>query len=247
MSDFAPPTPPPDPSTGPAAAPPVDPPVDSAAAPPSAADPAGPPDAEAGAEAAAEEEPTAWSWRADWTEPLWRRPALTVAACALAAAVLGARTFARPELAAVLYLGVVGALLVLVDLKLHRLPNPLTLPSYPIALALLGAAAAVEGDALPFVHALIGLATLWTLYAVQWFLLPGQIGFGDVKLAGVLGLYLGWYGSDAWVTGVVVTYLSGGLVAVGLLLARRRGRRDAIPYGPFMVAGTFAAILAFAG
>ncbi|WP_019630751.1 prepilin peptidase [Actinomadura atramentaria] len=193
------------------------------------------------------EQPATWSLRADWTEPLRRRPLATAFGCALAAAALGVRTGARPELAAVLYLAVAGTLLAVVDAALRRLPDPLTLPSYPVAAALLGVAAAVDGDAARFGGALAGMAALGALYAVQWVAVPDHIGLGDVKLAGVLGLYLGWYGTAAWVAGLLIAVLSGGAAAAALLLARRAGRRDALPYGPFLIGGTFAAVLLYAG
>ncbi|WP_018657291.1 prepilin peptidase [Actinomadura flavalba] len=179
----------------------------------------------------------------DWAEPLRRRPWTVLAGCALAAAVLGARVGAVPELPAVLYLAVAGVVLTVVDLALHRLPDAITLPSYGVAGALLAVAALADGDGARLAHALAGAAAFGLLFFVQWFVLPDALGFGDVKLAGVLGLYLGWYGLAAFWTGALVTFAAGGLVAVVLLAARRASRKDALPYGPFLVLGTFAAVL----
>lgn len=152
-----------------------------------------------------------------------------------------------PVLPAYLYLGVVGVALAVIDIALRRLPDPLTLPSYVIGAALLGVAAPFTDDGgTRFVHALTGLGGLLLFYAVQWFIVPNQIGLGDVKLAGVLGLYLGWLGLDAVVVGVFAIHMLGGLYAVALLALRRADRKSTIPFGPFMLAGTLIAVLLYA-
>jgi leader peptidase (prepilin peptidase)/N-methyltransferase len=180
---------------------------------------------------------------AEWISLLRRRWQVVTAAAVIAALLLGLRAGARPDLPAVLYLAVLGVLLTAVDLALLRLPDPLTLPSYPAAALLLGVAAPfTEHGGTRYLHALVGMAALWLFYAVQWFALPGRIGLGDVKLAGVLGLYLGWYGAGAALFGVVTTHLLAGGYAIVLLVTRRAGPKSDLPFGPFMVLGTFAAV-----
>jgi prepilin signal peptidase PulO-like enzyme (type II secretory pathway) len=173
----------------------------------------------------------------------WARPgiALTMAA---AFAAMAWRFSGAAELAAYLYLAVVGTLLAFVDVAVKRLPDPYTLPSYLIGPALLGVAVLTGGDPARLGHALIGLAVLWALYAVQHLFAPGAIGWGDVKLSGVLGLYLGWLGAPAWWLGMLAGFVLGGLYAAGLLITRRASRRSEIPFGPFMLAGALAGILA---
>jgi leader peptidase (prepilin peptidase)/N-methyltransferase len=181
---------------------------------------------------------------ADWTRPLRRRPLRVALACLAVAAPVGWRVGIRPETPAFLYLAVAGMALAVVDIALKRLPDPLTLPSYGIGAALLGAAAPFTADGTGrFLHALAGMAALWALFAVQWFVVPDAVGLGDVKLAGVLGLYLGWLGLDAWMLGTVGMFVLGGLFSAVLMGLGRLGRRSQIPYGPFMLAGTLAAIL----
>ncbi|WP_433467347.1 prepilin peptidase [Spirillospora sp. CA-128828] len=161
--------------------------------------------------------------------------------------VLGWRVGLEPVLPALLYLAAVGALLGFIDVEVKRLPDRFTLPSYGIAAALLAAAAPFTGDGLErFEHALIGMAALFVLYFAQAFAAPSGIGMGDVKLSGVLGLYLGWFGRDAWIAGVLATYLFGGLVAVGILIVRRT-RKGEFPFGPYMLAGALVAVLAATG
>lgn len=189
-------------------------------------------------------ESAAWSLRASWIEPIKRRP---VPVALLSAAVLTAlswRIGPRPELPAFLWMGLAGTLLGVVDADLKRLPEPLTLPSYAAGVTLLGAAAAAGADGGRFVHALLGMAALGAFFGVQWFLLPaGTLGFGDVTLAGLLGLYLGWLGWRAWFLGMTATFAIAAVVSLTLMATRRAGRGTQIPYGPFLLAGALAAVL----
>ncbi|MFF5260634.1 prepilin peptidase [Actinomadura viridis] len=188
-----------------------------------------------------------WSWRADWTAPVRDRPLPVLLIAVATEAALCLSVGRRPDLAAFLYLGLVGTLLGVIDAHLRRLPDPLTLPSYPAGMVLLGAAAPfLDGGGGRFVDALFGLAALWALFAVQWVVVPSALGFGDVKLSGVLGLYLGWLGMDAWVLGTFAMFVTGGLYAVGLLVLRRAKRKESMPFGPFMLLGALIGILVHA-
>lgn len=191
--------------------------------------------------------PAAWLAGLDWTEPITRAPRRLAVAMLAVGGLLCWRAGLRPDLAAYLYFAVVGVLLTAVDVALHRLPDPLTLPSYLVVAALLGMAAPFtpHGGA-HYVHALIGMAALLVLYLVQWLIVPTQIGLGDVKLSGVLGLYLGWLGLGAWVAGVFAMFLLGGVFSVVLLLTGRATRKSSIAFGPFMLAGALLAILVYA-
>jgi leader peptidase (prepilin peptidase)/N-methyltransferase len=181
-------------------------------------------------------------------EPSRDRRLVMAAVTAVVCAALGWRLGATVALVAYLYLGVVGTLLAFVDVAVKRLPDPFTLPSYPVGLALLAVAAPFTDDGgRRLGHALVGLACLWLVYAVQHFLLPDAIGRGDVKLAGVLGLYLGWFGLSTWFAGLLLGFVFGGVVSIGLLVTRKASRKQQIPFGPFMLAGALAAILAHPG
>ena len=186
--------------------------------------------------------------RTPWTEPLRRRPVPVVLAAAVAAGLLVWRIGARPDLPAFLLLGIAGTALAAIDIATKRLPDPLTYSLYGAGAALLGVAAAVtDGGGVRFGFALIGLAGLWLLFAVQYVIAPDKIGRGDVKLAGALGLHLGWLGYDAWMLGVLAMFVLAGLVAAALLALRRAGRGSELPYGPFMLAGTLVGVLVHAG
>ena len=86
------------------------------------------------------------------------------------------------------------------------------------------------------------MALLFVGYFAIAFLYPGGMGFGDVKLAGLLGLYLGWLGWAEVGIGTFAGFLLGGLTGAVLLLARRAGRRTALPFGPAMLAGALVAV-----
>jgi leader peptidase (prepilin peptidase)/N-methyltransferase len=72
---------------------------------------------------------------------------------------------------------------------------------------------------------------------------PGGMGFGDVKLAGVLGLFLGFLGWPELVVGTFSAFVLGGLFSIALLLTRRATRKSGIPFGPWMLAGAWCGIL----
>jgi leader peptidase (prepilin peptidase)/N-methyltransferase len=162
------------------------------------------------------------------------------------AVVFGVLTLAigiEPELPAFLYLGAIGVALAMIDLDVKRLPNAIVLPSYPVAAALLTVAAAVDGRWEDLLRAGLGMVALYAFYFLLALVYPAGMGFGDVKLAGLLGLYLGWLGWAEVVAGGFLGFLFGGVVGGALVLVRRAGRKSMIPFGPFMLAGALVAIL----
>jgi leader peptidase (prepilin peptidase)/N-methyltransferase len=70
------------------------------------------------------------------------------------------------------------------------------------------------------------------------------MGWGDVKLAAVLGLYLGFLGWGNLLVGAFAAFLFGGVFGIGLMLARRAGRKTQIPFGPWMIAGAWVGVFA---
>jgi leader peptidase (prepilin peptidase) / N-methyltransferase len=179
-----------------------------------------------------------------WPDPAgaWQVAALATAAVLLLG--MGLRFGATPVLPAFGYLAVISAPLAFIDVAVRRLPDALTLPSYPAALVLLAAAAAVTPDgSRHLVTGLIGMAAALAFFVLQVFIYPAGIGWGDVKLSGVMGLYLGWFGPRAVLTGLIGGYLLAALAGLVLIAARRATRKTHIPFGPFMLAGALAVIL----
>jgi leader peptidase (prepilin peptidase)/N-methyltransferase len=147
------------------------------------------------------------------------------------------------ELPAYLYLVAVGVALAFIDLDTRRLPNALTLPSYDVGLVLLAVPAVLDSRPDDLVRAVLGAAALFGFYFLLALIYPAGMGFGDVKLAGVLGLYLGFLGWDAVIVGGFAGFLIGAVVGVGLMVAGRARRRTAVPFGPSMLAGTLVGVL----
>jgi leader peptidase (prepilin peptidase) / N-methyltransferase len=162
-------------------------------------------------------------------------------------------------LAACAYFVVMAVRLTVIDVRHHLLPNRIVFPSYAVAGALLLAAAVFAGAgigavqstggspaglmAVPALRIVAGAAILWLFYFLLRFAYPPGMGFGDVKLAGVLGMYLGYLGWGHLFAGTFLAFLLGGLWSIALLAARRGTLKSSIPFGPFMLAGAAAAML----
>ncbi|MFD4786379.1 prepilin peptidase [Streptomyces sp. NPDC058459] len=167
-------------------------------------------------------------------------PLITAMVCALLALATGP----RPELAAWLTLAPVATLLAAVDLRVHRLPDPLTLPLTPAVLVLLALASRLPDHTGTYRTALYGALALGAGYLALHLLNPSGMGFGDVKLAPALGAALGWYGWPTVMLGTFATFTAGALYGLALLLTRRATRKSAIPFGPFLLTGTLLGVLA---
>ncbi|MFD8274475.1 prepilin peptidase [Streptomyces flaveolus] len=170
--------------------------------------------------------------------------AVPAAVTALVCAALAAATGTRPELAVWLLLAPVGVLLAVVDVRVRRLPDPLTLPLAGTALALLGVTALVPEHAGEWTTALLGTLALGTGYFVLFLVNPAGMAFGDVKLALGAGAVLGWYGWPTLMLGTFAGFLLGALYGGALVVAGRAGRGTAIAFGPFLLAGAFLGVLA---
>lgn len=165
-------------------------------------------------------------------------------ATALVCAALAAATGTRPELAVWLLLAPAGVLLAIVDFRVQRLPDPLTLPFAAAALLLLGLVSLVPEHAGEWTTALLGALALGGGYFVLFLINPAGMGFGDVKLALGAGAVLGWYGWPTLMLGTLAGFLSGAVYGGALVVARRAGRKTAIPFGPFLITGAFVGLLA---
>ena len=162
---------------------------------------------------------------------------------ALLCAALAYATDTRPELAVWLLLTPVWVLLAAVDLRVRRLPDLLTLPFAAAALALLGLVSLVPEHTGNWPNALLGALALAVAYYVLWLINPGGMGFGDVKLAVGAGAVLGWYGWSTVMLGTLAGFFLGALYGWTLVAVRKAGRKTAIPFGPFLIAGAYAGLL----
>ena len=146
-------------------------------------------------------------------------------------------------LPAELYLAAVGVLLGYIDIRVRLLPNAIVLPSYLVVLGLLAGASLVSGQWSPMLWAVVSGAGLWLLFAIAGFAYPAGVGFGDIKLIGVLGLGLGWLGVGHALVGMMAAFVMGGLFSLGLVISRRATSKSQVPFGPFLVAGFLFAVL----
>lgn len=143
---------------------------------------------------------------------------------------------------AYLYLTAAGVALALIDLDHKRLPNAIVLPSYLVLGGLLTIASAWTHDWSALGRAAIGAAALFSFFFVIAFAYPAGMGFGDVKLAGVLGGALAYLSWASLVIGAFSGFLLGSIVGVALIAAGRAGRKTAIPFGPFLILGALLAL-----
>lgn len=133
-------------------------------------------------------------------------------------------------------------LLAVYDLRWLLLPDKLTVPLAVAALVLLGAEAwfglsgrGIEG---PILAALLAAAGFWSLAAIT----RGRgMGGGDIKLVAGIGLLLGLQKTAA---ALVIAFVSAAVIGLVLLGLKLKSRRDPIPFGPFLIAGTIIAYLA---
>jgi leader peptidase (prepilin peptidase)/N-methyltransferase len=144
------------------------------------------------------------------------------------------------HLLALLWAAAFAVPLALIDLAEHRLPRALTYPSALGTLLLLGAAAGLgdhSGSALRALECAVGL---WAVFWVMSWLWP--FGAGDATLGVTVGAVLGWYGFGSLFEGVFLGFLLAALYGAGKLVARRAGRRDELPFGPFLLLGVLLAV-----
>lgn len=175
-----------------------------------------------------------------------RPPAL--AAGAVTAVLLGglaARVHPALVLAAACWLAACAVPLACTDLAVQRLPDPLTGAAYAGTAVLLLAAAAVGGTWSALVRALLGGLALAGFYLLLMVISPSGMSLGDVKLAASLGTLLAWFGWRLLLAGGFAGFLLGGVFAGALLVSRRAGRKQPIPFGPFMIAGAVLAVVAW--
>jgi leader peptidase (prepilin peptidase)/N-methyltransferase len=132
--------------------------------------------------------------------------------------------------------------LVLTDLDHKRIPNRILYPSTVAAVLLLTAGAAADGALADVPRALAGGAGYFGLLLIIALIARGGFGMGDVKLAFLLGIFLAFRSWDVLWSGIFLAFLIGGLVSLLLLVTRRKGRKDAIPFGPPLIAGAWAAV-----
>ena len=173
--------------------------------------------------------------------PAARPPVVELATATLFVLVV-LRFGASWEVPAFLWLAVAAVLLAVIDLQHRLLPNRVVLPAVLVGAVLLLGAAVAEQDWAPLVRAGVGAVVLFAVFLLLALISPSGMGMGDVKLAGLLGLYLGWLGWETLALGAASGFVVQALLALALLAVRRIGLRGELPFGPAMLAGAALAI-----
>ena len=131
-----------------------------------------------------------------------------------------------------------------IDLQLQIIPNRIVYPTIFVTVPLLTLAALVEDDWSAWKRALISGALAWLALLIIHLISPGGMGFGDVRLSFILGMFLGWISYGHVLTGLFLGFLLGAVIGGLLVVVRVRARTDHVPFGPFLAAGTALAVFA---
>ena len=179
-----------------------------------------------------------------WPVPL----AVTWPLAALVVVALGWSFGVDPVLASVLPFGALLSLLTVIDLRELRVPNAILKPAYVIAVPLLLISATSDWTDTSLVRALIGGAALGAIYFLILFIYPPGMGWGDVKLAPLIGAQLAFFGWVPFVRSLIISHLVSGVVALvivgaGLLSRGRLRWKIAFPFAPFMAIGAVVALI----
>ena len=130
-----------------------------------------------------------------------------------------------------------------IDLEHYVLPNRIVYPLGFALVPLFALASALEHDWVAFLRALGGGAAAFGFFFTIFFIAPKGMGFGDVRLSAVLGLGLGWLGWGYVAGGLFCGFVYGAVVGVALIAVGARKRKQHIPFGPFLAAGTMTFVL----
>ena len=189
----------------------------------------------------------------------WLRPGAPCPACgqrlpsrywlvplACAALYVAAAIRLGPDWALPAYLLFFASLLAIsvIDLQLQIIPNRIVYPTIFAAIPLLALAAFATDDWEGLVHALVSGAVAWVALLVIHLIQPGGMGFGDVRLSFLLGMFLGWIDYGHALMGIFLGFLLGAVVGLLLVGLRIRSRTDHVPFGPFLAAGAAITVLA---
>jgi leader peptidase (prepilin peptidase) / N-methyltransferase len=160
-------------------------------------------------------------------------------------ALAGARLGAVPALGAYCALGSGLVAASVVDARAGILPRVVVYATLGALAAGLAGASAADGGWRAFGEAAIGGAVCFAVFFALWWCFPRGIGYGDVRLAGLIGAALGWLGFGVLYVGFLAAFVAGTVVGVVLMVRRGTGRKTRLPFGPALALG--AAIGVFWG
>ncbi|MDX6261810.1 MAG: leader peptidase (prepilin peptidase) / N-methyltransferase [Kribbellaceae bacterium] len=166
------------------------------------------------------------------------------ATAAIAGGLLGWKLGTSAGLAAWLVLAVVGSVLGYIDTRTRYLPSAIIWPAYLlVGLALLTAALQTGEWGWLWRSAIAGAVGFGVFYLL-WYVFPRGVGFGDVRLSGLLSIALGWLGWGELVVGLYGGFFLGAVIGIVLTAAKVFKRKQLFPFGPFMLVGALIGVLA---
>ncbi|GMQ85684.1 MAG: hypothetical protein BMS9Abin07_1251 [Acidimicrobiia bacterium] len=143
-------------------------------------------------------------------------------------------------LPAYLWFVAVTVTLTLTDIDSQLIPNRILFPGTVVGVVLLLAGSLIEGG--PLLRPLVGGFAYFGLLFVLALIARGGFGYGDVKLGFLLGVFTAFVAWEILVVAVFTAFLLGGLISLVLIISRLRSRKDAIPFGPYLVVGSYVAL-----
>jgi leader peptidase (prepilin peptidase)/N-methyltransferase len=130
-----------------------------------------------------------------------------------------------------------------IDVEHLRIPSPIVYATAVLGVPLLVLASAGTHRWTALLAAVIGGAAAFAAFFALFYAVPKGIGFGDVRLAGVCGGFLGWIGYREVILAFVLSFIVAGVPAAILLALHKVQRRTQIPFGPFLAGGTVITVL----
>ncbi|MEV6415976.1 A24 family peptidase [Kribbella sp. NPDC051718] len=166
------------------------------------------------------------------------------ATAAVAGGLLGWTLGTTAGLAAWLVLAVAGAVLGYIDARTRYLPSAIIWPAYLLVGLALLIAALQTGDWDSLLRSAIAGVVGFGVFYLLWFVFPRGVGFGDVRLSGLLSIALGWLGWGELVVGLYGGFFLGAVIGIALTAAKVLKRKQLFPFGPFMLVGALVGVLA---
>ncbi|MGH8994900.1 MAG: prepilin peptidase [Acidimicrobiales bacterium] len=145
-----------------------------------------------------------------------------------------------PQLAAYWLLAIGLVAISAVDLRTGLVPRALLYPTLVLTATGLLAASAADGHWGGLVGAAVGAVGAFGVFGAVWWLFPKGMGFGDVRLAGLLGIALGWLGFRPLYLGFLAAFVFGVVFGLCNLVVRGTSR---FPFAPALSAGAMVGVL----
>ncbi len=158
------------------------------------------------------------------------------------AAALAASTGFDGALLVLMPLVPIGVALAVIDWHTTLLPTKIIAPAYGLTVVAVLLAGAIDSDRDAMIRSALGWALMGGFFLVLWVVYPRGLGYGDVRLAGVLGLALGYVGWPELITGLYGAFLIGGLGGALLVMLKLVDRKRA-PFGPFMLVAAVVGVV----